>query len=330
MSILQEDINKTIRQGSACVHCSGADHEPLQDGEAKQGSSASVLPEACKCCTPSSESEQAQRPVITLVKGLQCCSDSLPKTPQASPCDALTSKPETDMSGKEARGLKLALLVDLQQLDTNVAQLLGEALLATDKRHCRVLCAALRNTPNQAIALFLRAICQAAGHDDVLHPLAPDQLANGTGYQDEDESNTMSFSKTVSSYFYYCQHSTRFQERSVDRRRHINDLLHILREVVQDVIRQVSASDALDGKAMPDSKADEYLKEWVNAEEVRQRCIIPERHGFRDADAAKHALDVYGRIIEVPQFIQDTPLLAHLSHMIIRDDLAQHHTGFPK
>jgi len=44
---------------------------------------------------------------------------------------------------------------------------------------------------------------------------------------------------------------------------------------------QVSASDALDIKAMPDSKADEYLKEWVNAEEVRERCIIPERHSFR-------------------------------------------------
>ena len=44
---------------------------------------------------------------------------------------------------------------------------------------------------------------------------------------------------------------------------------------------QVSASDASDRKAMPDSKADEYLKEWVNAEEVRGRCTIPERYSFR-------------------------------------------------
>lgn len=98
---------------------------------------------------------------------------------------------------------------------------------------------------------------------------------------------------------------------------------------------QVSASDTLDGKAMLDSEADEYLKEWVNAEEIRERCIISEclsfryaNHSklasflfgrasgfellqlvlslcsFRDADAAKHALDVYGRIIGVQQYIQ--------------------------
>lgn len=48
-------------------------------------------------------------------------------------------------------------------------------------------------------------------------------------------------------------------------------------------LMQVSASDTLDGKAMPDSKADEYLKEWVNAKEIRERCIIPERDSFRYA-----------------------------------------------
>ena len=80
---------------------------------------------------------------------------------------------------KAARGLQLALLVELQQLvrfrlqraekvcswthswqylvqDTTVAQLLGEALLATDRRHCTALHAALTRTSNQAIAPFLR------------------------------------------------------------------------------------------------------------------------------------------------------------------------------
>lgn len=103
--------------------------------------SASVLPDACKCCRPFSESEQAQRSMITPVKGgeiagrdlkflslctpfaervcsagLQHRSDSLPSTSQPSPCEDLTSKSERDTSGKEARGLKLALLVELQQL----------------------------------------------------------------------------------------------------------------------------------------------------------------------------------------------------------------------
>lgn len=84
------------------------------------------------------------------------------------------------------------------------------------------------------VACDCRAICKAAGHDDVLN-----QLANGLGYQDEDESDTMRFSRIVSSYFYYCQHGMRFRERSVDRQRHVKDLQHILREVVQGVTRQV-------------------------------------------------------------------------------------------
>ena len=73
----------------------------------------------------------------------------------------------------------------------------------------------------------------------MLHLLVPVQLANGSGYQKEDESDTMRFSEIVSSFLYYCQHGRQFQERSVDRRQHIKDLQHILREVVQDVIRQV-------------------------------------------------------------------------------------------
>lgn len=84
-----------------------------------------------------------------------------------------------------------------------------------------------------------RAICKAAGHNDVLHLLAPDQPANGSGDQDEDGSDTMSFSKFVSSYFYYCQHSSRFWERSEDRQRHIEELQHLLRGVVQAVTSQV-------------------------------------------------------------------------------------------
>ncbi|KAL3163227.1 hypothetical protein ABBQ32_009628 [Trebouxia sp. C0010 RCD-2024] len=90
-------------------------------------SSASVLPEAWKWCRPVSESEQAQSPMLMPVKGLQYCSHGLPEDPQASQRDGLTPEIDTGISEKETRGLKLALLVELQQLDTTVAQLLGAA-----------------------------------------------------------------------------------------------------------------------------------------------------------------------------------------------------------
>lgn len=80
--------------------------------------SASLLPEAGKCCRSFAESEPAQ-PLLRdfAVQGCSAASDSLPNTTQASPCDGLTSsQPETGMSGKEVRGLKLAVLVELQQL----------------------------------------------------------------------------------------------------------------------------------------------------------------------------------------------------------------------
>ena len=44
---------------------------------------------------------------------------------------------------------------------------------------------------------------------------------------------------------------------------------------------QILSCDALDKKSMPDFKADEYLKEWVNAERVRRRCVKPDCHLFR-------------------------------------------------
>lgn len=49
----------------------------------------------------------------------------------------------------------------------------------------------------------------------------------------------MTFGKFVSSFFYYCRHGRRFRERSVDRLRHIKELKHLLRGVVQDVAGQV-------------------------------------------------------------------------------------------
>ena len=70
----------------------------------------------------------------------------------------------------------------------------------------------------------------------MLHLLEPDQLANCSGYQDEDGRDTMRFSKLVSGY---CQHSSRFRERSKDRQRHIKELQHLLRGVVQAVTNQV-------------------------------------------------------------------------------------------
>lgn len=103
-------------------------------------SSASVLPEAWKWCRPVSESEQAQSPMLMPVKGdcltpdllflvvctafaerfysagLQYCSHGLPEDPQASQRDGLTPEIDTGISEKETRGLKLALLVELQQL----------------------------------------------------------------------------------------------------------------------------------------------------------------------------------------------------------------------
>ena len=58
------------------------------------------------------------------------------------------------------------------------------------------------------------------------------------------------------------------------------DLVWTVAEIAL-LLMQVSASHASNGKAMPDLQADEYLKEWVYAEEVRERCIIPKRHCFR-------------------------------------------------
>lgn len=136
----------------------------------------------------------------------------------------------------------------------------------------------------------------------------------------------MKFSKLVSSYLCYCQHSRRFWERGEDRQQHTEELQHLFRGVVEAVTSQVSAFDASEKEGMLDVKADEYLKEWVNAGKIRRRCVVPECHPFSltDADAAKHALDVYGRIIGVHQFIQDAPLLAQLAHMVIRDELGEH------
>ena len=58
------------------------------------------------------------------------------------------------------------------------------------------------------------------------------------------------------------------------------DLVWTVAEIAL-LLMQVSASHASNEKAMPDLQADEYLKEWVNAEEVRERCIIPKHPCFR-------------------------------------------------
>jgi len=84
-----------------------------------------------------------------------------------------------DMSDEELKELQFAILVELQKLvccklqilacqmrqltthryivqGTSVPVLVGEALLATDKRHCAALSAILRGRQYQAMASFLR------------------------------------------------------------------------------------------------------------------------------------------------------------------------------
>lgn len=84
-----------------------------------------------------------------------------------------------DMSDKELKELQFAILVELQKLvccklqilacqmrqltthcyivqGTNVPVLVGEALLATDKRHCAALSSILRGRQYRAMASFFR------------------------------------------------------------------------------------------------------------------------------------------------------------------------------
>jgi len=123
-------------------------------------------------------------------KCLFCCHCALPAGPQTfsdSCADALdntthkllTMKRYMDMSDEELKELQFAILVELQKLvccklqilacqmrqltthryivqGTSVPVLVGEALLATDKRHCAALSAILRGRQYQAMASFLR------------------------------------------------------------------------------------------------------------------------------------------------------------------------------
>ncbi|KAL0038978.1 hypothetical protein WJX77_003882 [Trebouxia sp. C0004] len=69
-----------------------------------------------------------------------------------------------NMSDEELKELQFAILVELQKLGTSVPVLVGEALLATDKRHCAALSAILREGQYLAMASIFRTICKAAGH----------------------------------------------------------------------------------------------------------------------------------------------------------------------
>lgn len=91
----------------------------------------------------------------------------------------LTMKQYMDMSNDELKELQFAILVELEKLvccklqilarqmrqltthryivqGTSVPVLVGEALLATDKRHCAALSAILRRRQYQAMASFFR------------------------------------------------------------------------------------------------------------------------------------------------------------------------------
>ncbi|KAL0021176.1 hypothetical protein WJX77_008761 [Trebouxia sp. C0004] len=75
-----------------------------------------------------------------------------------------------NMSDEELKELQFAILVELQKLGTSVPVLVGEALLATDKRHCAALSAILREGQYLAMASIFRTICKAAGHQKRLEP----------------------------------------------------------------------------------------------------------------------------------------------------------------
>ena len=114
-----------------------------------------------------------------LPTGPQTFSDSCADALDNAPHKLLTMKRYMDMSDEELKELQFVLLVDLQKLvcyklqilayqichlalhchivqGTSVAVLVGEALLATDKRHCAALSAILRGRQYQAMASFFR------------------------------------------------------------------------------------------------------------------------------------------------------------------------------
>lgn len=75
---------------------------------------------------------------------------------------------------------------------------------------------------------------------------------------------------------------------------------------------------------MSDSEADSYLEEWKFAEKVRARRNVPGGHPFSlrfGTKTARHAVGVYSRIIKIPDYVKDTPLLATLSEQVILYDI---------
>ncbi|KAL3163226.1 hypothetical protein ABBQ32_009627 [Trebouxia sp. C0010 RCD-2024] len=115
---------------------------------------------------------------------------------------------------------QLELLVDLQTLGTSVSVLLGEALKATDKRHCSQLCSLLKQSPHRALARFYRTVCKTAGQGDPWYLLAPDQQTQAAGRQDENEDEDedkkpMTFGKFVMGFFYYCKNPSCLQRKSL-------------------------------------------------------------------------------------------------------------------
>ncbi|KAL3161204.1 hypothetical protein ABBQ38_009573 [Trebouxia sp. C0009 RCD-2024] len=222
-----------------------------------------------------------------------------------------------DMSDQELKELQFAILVELQRLETSVPVLVGEALLPTDKRHCAALIATLRGREYQAVASFFRTICKAAGHELPHCSFAPHEGQNGPG--DEDEAGSMTFGKFVSSFMYYCGNSSRFQEKGAQRQHRICEVRQLLRGVVQDEVSYQTNTEKIS-----DMEADQYLKEWTNAEKVIARRNVPGgrpfsfRHG---TDTPIRAVDLYSCIIKVGEFVEGVPLLANLSEKVIRNEI---------
>lgn len=280
--------------------------------------------EDAKCCRlsphPTAANDLAEWESVVLANddGPQTFNDSCADALDNTVHKLLTMKQYMDMSNEELKELQFAILVELEKLGTSVPVLVGEALLATDKRLCAALSAILRRRQYQAMASFFRTICTAAGHQVPQLYFAPHEHQNDS--EDEDEAGSMPFGKFVSSFMYYCGNSSRFQEKGAQRQHRICEARQLLRGVIQDEVSGQTEN-------ISDREADQYLEEWSNAEKVRARRNVSGGHPFslqHGSDIPKRAVDLYSRIIKVKEFVEGVPLLANLSEKVIWDAINQH------
>ncbi|KAL0029019.1 hypothetical protein WJX77_012550 [Trebouxia sp. C0004] len=283
--------------------------------------------EDAKCCrlsphpTAANDLAEGESGVSAHDHGLQTFSDSCADALDNATHKLLTMKRYMDMSDEELKELQFVLLVELQKLGTSVPVLVGEALLATDKRHCAALSALLRGRQYQNMASFFRTICKAAGHQVPPLYFASLEHQNSSEDDDEDEAGSMTFGKFVLSFMFYCGNSSRFREEGAKRQRRICEARRLLKGVIQDEVSSQTEEN------ISEREADQYLEEWSKAEQVRARRNVPGGHPFslrHGSDIPKRAVDLYSRIIKVKEFVEGVPLLANLSEKVIWDEINQH------